>query len=175
MEASWWLWLVESTWLLRGLQRLTVIRCEINLGGTVRVSHASSCSLMHSISCRELWLKIREEWERDFLQCCFWPLTFSTFLMSTFPGLMDLMSGRSQDGLGATRLIKPQGLMASRREACQCLLSKESTVTAGQVSAHIRSAGRSDKGCDGKSMHGPTVHRLKIWELITINYFSFSS
>lgn len=125
MEASWWLWLLKTTWLLRGLQRLTVIPGEINLGGTVRVSHASSCSLIHSISCQELWLKVMEEWERDFLQCCFWPLTLSTFLMSTFPGLMDLMSGRSQDGLGATRLIKPQGLMASRREACQCLLSRE--------------------------------------------------
>lgn len=48
-------------------------------------------------------------------------------------------------------------------------------VTAGQVSAHIRSAGLSDKGCDGKSMRGPTVQRLtlKIWELISD--FSFSS
>lgn len=50
-------------------------------------------------------------------------------------------------------------------------------VTAGQVSAHIRSAGLSDKGSDGKSTRGPTVQRLtlKIWELITINDFSFSS
>lgn len=157
MEASWWLWLVESTWLLRGL---TVIRCEINLGGTVRVSHASSCSLIHSISWQELWLQIREEWERDFLQCCFWPLTFSTFLMSTFPGLMDLMSGRSQDGLGATRLIKPQGLMASRREACQCLLSKESTGsrlvrcqhTFGQLAGQIR--GVTENQCVAQQCRG---------------------
>lgn len=41
---------------------------------------------------------------------------------------MEQVHGRSQDGLGATRLIKPE-LVAGRCEACQCLQSENGMMS----------------------------------------------
>lgn len=68
--------------------------------------------------------------------------------------------------------------MARRREACQCLLSEGSAgVTAGQVSAHILSAGQSDKEGEGTIDMWPNSAEVILKNLGKINrglFFLFS-
>lgn len=73
------------------------------------------------------------------------------YIPHAFSGLVDLMSDRSQDGLGATRLIKsPRPDSETAWGLSVFTVGGVSRVTAGQVSTHIPSAGQSDKACKGK-------------------------
>lgn len=62
----------------------------------------------------------------DFLQCLFWPLTFSTFLMSIFPMHHGLNPWEKSGWVRSHTTDQTTGLIARQCEACQCLLSEKS-------------------------------------------------